>query len=93
MSTTKVNTDAAMFSNGSSFVTSRVAGDEKGSFIAAGVKIFSGVPNPEMAEAVGVREALSWMKFFRMGAAMVESDSLIIVKAIHSNVVDLMHIT
>lgn len=45
-----------------------------------------------MAEAVGVREALSWMKFFRMGAAMVESDSLIIVKTIHSNV-DLMHIT
>uniref|UniRef100_A0A803QMV6 RNase H type-1 domain-containing protein n=1 Tax=Cannabis sativa TaxID=3483 RepID=A0A803QMV6_CANSA len=50
--------------------------------VFAGVKI--GRVSPELAEAMGIREALSWLKDHEYTRAEVETDSLVCVEAIRS---------
>ncbi|XP_060970037.1 uncharacterized protein LOC133037192 [Cannabis sativa] len=81
----KLNVDAALFvqelKHGYGCVIRNTDGDLVSVF--AGAK--QGKVSPEIAEAMGIREALSWLKNHNFSHATVESDSLVCVAAIRSN--------
>ncbi|KAM6566917.1 hypothetical protein CsatA_026045 [Cannabis sativa] len=60
--TIKVNTDAAIFSHTNCLCFSFVARDQSGSLVAAKSKCMQGKVQPSIVEAIGIREALSWIK-------------------------------
>lgn len=43
-----------------------------------------GITDPSIAEGMGLREALSWIKMKQMSNVIVEMDAQIIVKAMHN---------
>ncbi|XP_062107623.1 uncharacterized protein LOC133818639 [Humulus lupulus] len=81
----KVNVDAALFRETNSFSFVGVARDHLGAF----VEVFSvcrlGLVSPELAEVMGIREALSWIKRKNWRNIVVETDSLLVVQALRSN--------
>ena len=58
----KVNVDAAIFEETNCFSVAFVARDDKGSLVEARSKCQRGWISADLAQAVGVREALSWVK-------------------------------
>uniref|UniRef100_A0A803P0Y7 Reverse transcriptase domain-containing protein n=1 Tax=Cannabis sativa TaxID=3483 RepID=A0A803P0Y7_CANSA len=58
----KVNVDATVFSDSSTYGVGFVARDYGGILVEGSTKLFHGSTTPEVAEAIGVREALSWIK-------------------------------
>ena len=54
-----------------------------GDFIAAKSDFFLGSFEAREAEAIGVREALSWLKKFAFHSVILEMDSLQIFNALH----------
>ncbi|KAK9088929.1 hypothetical protein Scep_028011 [Stephania cephalantha] len=52
---------------------------------------FVGVFGPKEAEAIGVREALSWLKEGNMLQVTVETDAQVVVQALSSNSKDLSY--
>ncbi|XP_062075810.1 uncharacterized protein LOC133779929 [Humulus lupulus] len=81
----KVNCDAALFASPQSFSFSCIARDFRGQMLEAIVKNVRGSVSPEVAEALGIKEALSWIKTNRWNNVEVESDCLIAVQAIRSS--------
>lgn len=59
----------------------------EGDFIAAKSDILPGRFDAREAEAIGVREALSWLKKFSLLPIVLEMDSLQVFNALHDNVV------
>ncbi|KAM7525060.1 hypothetical protein LguiA_014962 [Lonicera macranthoides] len=57
--------------------------DSSGNFVAAIQGSFAGRFSPLLAEAVGLREVLSWIKDRNEGPIVVESDSKFVVDALH----------
>lgn len=49
-------------------------------------EIFHGQVRPELAEAVAVKEALSWVKDKQWREVVIETDCLVVVQAIRSKV-------
>uniref|UniRef100_A0A803QJ80 Reverse transcriptase domain-containing protein n=1 Tax=Cannabis sativa TaxID=3483 RepID=A0A803QJ80_CANSA len=82
----KINTDAAIFDSTSEFGFSFVARDSAGALVEAHVCCVNGLVRAELAEAIGVKEALSWLKKHPQIQADVETDCVNVVKAIHSSV-------
>lgn len=70
---TKVNVDAALFS--SSFSYSVVARNHHGKLVEAISKCMQGSIEPEKAEALSVKEALSWIK--RRTGRMLKWNSIV----------------
>lgn len=81
----KVNTDAAIFEDTTCFSYAFVARDQEGALIEARSRCSFGRPDPELAEAMGIREALTWIKNFSYANVTVESDCLQVVQAIRSS--------
>ena len=54
-----------------------------GDFIAAKSNSLPGRFDPREAEALGVKEALSWLKKFHFKSVMLEMDSLLVFNALH----------
>lgn len=88
----KLNTDAAIFveSNCYSFVL--VARNHRGEVIDVVVKCKAGKVDPAMAEIMGIREALSWVKAQQGSGVTIETDSLVCVQAIRSSSVNLSYL-
>lgn len=82
----KINTDAAIFQDSNSYSYAYVIRNHKGEFMEAETKCNQGNISPEMAETVGIREALSWIKNSRRKDVVLESDCLQIVQFIRSSV-------
>ncbi|XP_062102876.1 uncharacterized protein LOC133813856 [Humulus lupulus] len=80
----KLNTDAALFEASQTFSFSCVARDSTGALIEAFAKNDWGAVTPEAAEALGIKEALSWVKDKRWSRVEIESDCLVAVQAIRS---------
>ncbi|KAL8146215.1 hypothetical protein AgCh_004092 [Apium graveolens] len=90
----KINCDASLFGNSGRYGIGWIARDDNGKLIYASSLTFAGTPEIHWAEAIGVREALSWIKAEearRMEAGnsqqrkyTVESDCQVVVKAIQS---------
>ncbi|XP_060965209.1 uncharacterized protein LOC133034186 [Cannabis sativa] len=80
----KVNVDASIFEESRSFRIGRVARDDK-VLLLEGVSLLKrGVIQPFVAEALGVKEALSWIKEKGWIGVHVESDCLMVIQALRS---------
>ena len=71
-STIKINTYAATFSNPGQFSFALVARDHTGSLQEARSFCRTGTVQPEIAEAMGIREALSWIKSTLWSKVIIE---------------------
>ncbi|XP_062116553.1 uncharacterized protein LOC133830553 [Humulus lupulus] len=83
----KVNVDAANFLGAETYGFAGVARDHNGTLIEAFSVYRNGAINPELGEAMGVREALSWIKRRRWTNVVVETHSLMVIQALRSNIV------
>ncbi|XP_060963698.1 uncharacterized protein LOC133033112 [Cannabis sativa] len=81
----KVNVDGAIFQQEERFGAGMVARTSAGALLEARQTSFSGVVAPIMAEAVGIKEALSWIKSKGWRDVIVETDCLNVVNDINSN--------
>ncbi|KAM6558077.1 hypothetical protein CsatA_027316 [Cannabis sativa] len=82
----KINVDAAMFSEANSYGIGLVARDRHSPLLEARTECFIGRVNPEVAEAISVREALSWIKNRNWPRVVVETDCLTVVQALRSSI-------
>lgn len=87
----KVNTDAALFTDSNCYSYAIVARDHSGTLLEAISCCKSGSLNPELAEAVGIREALSWVKSKDWSSAIIESDCLGAIQAIRCSSINLSY--
>ncbi|XP_031098368.1 uncharacterized protein LOC116002379 [Ipomoea triloba] len=86
----KCNIDAAVFGNRAGF--GAVVRDHDGAFVAAvGGELECG-PNPYLAKAMAVREALSWLKGRGLLNVDLESDCLNLCIAYNSSSLDLSYV-
>uniref|UniRef100_A0A803NYV7 Uncharacterized protein n=1 Tax=Cannabis sativa TaxID=3483 RepID=A0A803NYV7_CANSA len=83
----KVNVDGAVFSASGSFGVGGLARDSNGQLIEAFCMHKAGCFQPSLVEAIGVKEALSWIKNKGWEHVTLETDSLVVVQALQSNVV------
>ncbi|XP_074322799.1 uncharacterized protein LOC141659771 [Apium graveolens] len=90
----KINVDASVFPNAQFFSVSMIMRNHLGSFVACKVGSFPMVDTVFEAELVGVKESLSWIKGGQYSNAPVqlETDSLLSVKAILENKVNLLEV-
>lgn len=76
MGTFKVNTDVAIFEDSNIYIYDIVGRDHDGQLLEARSSCKQGCLYPELAEAIGIREALSWVKEIKWPIAEVELDCL-----------------
>lgn len=77
----KVNIDAACYPECDYITVGCVMRDECGMFLRARSNVISGVRTPLEAEALSMREALSWIKGWRTIKCVFESDSKLVIDA------------
>uniref|UniRef100_A0A803NFE6 Reverse transcriptase domain-containing protein n=1 Tax=Cannabis sativa TaxID=3483 RepID=A0A803NFE6_CANSA len=82
----KINVDAALFESNHSFGFGMVLRDSRGVLVHGRTVLKQGDVNPALAEAMGVREALSWIKTLPLHQCVLETDSLVVVQAIRSSI-------
>uniref|UniRef100_A0A803QAV1 RNase H type-1 domain-containing protein n=1 Tax=Cannabis sativa TaxID=3483 RepID=A0A803QAV1_CANSA len=80
----KVNVDASIFGSSQDYGDGIVARDEHGYMLEGVSRLCHGNIRPELAEAIGVREALSWIKDKQWPNVILETDCLVVVQAIRS---------
>ncbi|KAK9107449.1 hypothetical protein Syun_023460 [Stephania yunnanensis] len=78
----KCNVDASVFADKGVSSYGEILRDGLGNFVAALAGSFEGIFEPTVAEAIGVREALSWLKGIGENQVIVETDALQVVHAI-----------
>lgn len=81
----KVSVDAATFIDNSGTGMGMVARNSKGELIQAVSKFTREVVSPELAEAMAIKEAFSWIKSNLWQEVIMESDCMVPVQAIRSN--------
>lgn len=79
----KCNVDAALVRSRGLISFGAVIRSTGGDFIAAKSDILPGSFDPREAEALGVKEALSWLKKFPFKYVVLEMNSLLIFNALH----------
>ncbi|KAM6596039.1 hypothetical protein CsatA_006563 [Cannabis sativa] len=80
----KVNVDASIFEGSRNFGIGFVARDDKGLFMEGGSLLKQGFIQPVVAEALGVKEVLSWIKEKGWTGVHVETDCLNVTQALRS---------
>ncbi|XP_030502854.2 uncharacterized protein LOC115718027 [Cannabis sativa] len=83
--TIKLNVDAAIFEKEEQYGFGIVARDHFGNCLEARAGCFGGVYSAAVIEALGIKEALSWIKTKNWDHVVVETDSLVTVQAIRSS--------
>lgn len=78
----KINTDVALFKDSNSYSYSMVSRDSKGELKEAAAVCKQGELDPGLPEAIGNREALSWVKQKDWAVVVVGSDCLAVVQAV-----------
>uniref|UniRef100_A0A803QSB3 RNase H type-1 domain-containing protein n=1 Tax=Cannabis sativa TaxID=3483 RepID=A0A803QSB3_CANSA len=81
----KINVDGAIFESENRFGFGFIR-DSTGKFVQAVSGSRLGVVSPEIAEVVGMKEVLSWIKTMQVTDVEVETDSLVTVQAINGSV-------
>ncbi|XP_060965660.1 uncharacterized protein LOC133034570 [Cannabis sativa] len=84
--TTKVNVDGAIFADERRYGFGCIARGADGKIIEAFSGSRFGVVGPEIAEVIGVKEALSWIKRKGWSKVEIETDSLVVVQAVTGSV-------
>ncbi|XP_060959107.1 uncharacterized protein LOC133030387 [Cannabis sativa] len=82
--TIKINVDGATFEKDNAYRFGVVACDSDGKVIDFVAKYYHGSYHAEVVKALGVKEALSWLKCKSWNMVEVETDSLLTVQAIFS---------
>ncbi|XP_074374037.1 uncharacterized protein LOC141714416 [Apium graveolens] len=82
----KVTVDATFFFEVSSYGIGLLARDDEGRVIQGRSEAFAGEVRPEYAEAVAIKEALSWIKASEWREVTLESDYLAVIQLIHSKI-------
>ena len=90
----KINVDASFYMDSSSCIVGMVLRDHNGSFVAGKNLSFVNPTTAFEAEAVGVREALSWIKEQHLHTCKIklESDSLVVVQSINNGITNLLEV-
>ncbi|KAL8109427.1 hypothetical protein AgCh_025503 [Apium graveolens] len=83
----KVNCDAAIFEETNTYSYAFIGRDHAGAVLEAKSVCRMGNIAPENAEAIGVREALSWIKEQEIQNARVETDCVVVVQAMRGSVI------
>ncbi|KAL6503124.1 hypothetical protein OROHE_023753 [Orobanche hederae] len=78
----KINVDAAIFDSSSCYSYAIVIRDHNGALLEAVSSCKQATVTPELAEAVGIKEALSWVKNQGKENVDIESDCLQVIQAI-----------
>ncbi|XP_060968324.1 uncharacterized protein LOC133035899 [Cannabis sativa] len=84
LETIKINVDAASFEQENSYGYGMAARDQLGSPLHIQAEYHGGYFPSEVVEAMGIKEALSWIKANHWKGVTIESDSMLAVQAIHS---------
>ncbi|XP_073137676.1 uncharacterized protein [Henckelia pumila] len=84
----KCNVDAAILPNPPHVGVDSILRDHHGIVIASSQGRIHGLQDPATAEALAIREALSWLKNFNFFSIIVESDSLVVIDALNHSVAD-----
>ncbi|KAL8089279.1 hypothetical protein AgCh_038904 [Apium graveolens] len=79
----KINSDAACHMGSNKISVGCVVRDERGNFLRARSNVFQGNFQPREAEAVGLKEALSWVKDWRVHKCIFECDAKVLVDAMN----------
>ncbi|XP_074370739.1 uncharacterized protein LOC141711921 [Apium graveolens] len=90
--TVKVNTDAALFEHSNCFSFAMVARGHEGTMPEAASSCRPGSLHPELAEIIGIRESLSWIKNKNWSSTVVESDCLGAIQAIRCSSINLSYL-
>ncbi|KAL8148278.1 hypothetical protein AgCh_005592 [Apium graveolens] len=90
----KLNMDASLFSGAPDFTVGMVSRDHKNTFLVGRTSCFRAPVSVFEEEAIGVREALSWVKDMQFNACKVEleTDSLLVVQGIKNSVINLLEV-
>lgn len=88
----KINTNATLFEESGTYSYSMVVRDHYGALVAATIHYKQGMLDPEMAEAFGVKEALSRVKEKAYSEVIIESDCLVLIQAIRSSSVTISYL-
>ncbi|XP_060964307.1 uncharacterized protein LOC133033509 [Cannabis sativa] len=83
---TKVNVDGALFEQEGRFGVGCVARDHHGTLVEAFKKGKVGYVQPEIAEIIGIKEALSWIATHPLVSVVLETDSLMCAQVVQSKV-------
>ena len=86
----KINVDAALFPSKAGLAC--VIRDSRGVFIQARLKSICGKFSLKLAEALAIREALSWLKRLQIDNVLVETDALVLVQDICANHHEATHV-
>lgn len=79
----KINSDAACMPASSQVGVGCVARDDCGCFLRARSTVVQGQFQPREAEAIALREALSWIKSWRRSKCIFECDAKMVVDAVN----------
>lgn len=90
--TIKINTDAALFEDSNCYAYAMVARDHEGKLVEAISSCKQGRVDPELAEAIGIREALSWIKAKAWPSVVLETDCLTAIQAIRCSSINLSYL-
>ncbi|KAL8132768.1 hypothetical protein AgCh_008304 [Apium graveolens] len=82
----KVTVDAAIFTESSSYGIGMLARNDKGEVIYGRSESYQGNVCAEFAEAMAVKEALSWCKLNKWQETVIESDFLSVVQVVRSSI-------
>lgn len=82
----KINVDAALFEDLGNYSFGCVARNGSGDLVEAISVCRAGSLDPETVEALGVREALSWIKQKLWKKVIIETDCLAVVQSVRSSI-------
>uniref|UniRef100_A0A803PHA9 Reverse transcriptase domain-containing protein n=1 Tax=Cannabis sativa TaxID=3483 RepID=A0A803PHA9_CANSA len=82
----KINVDGALFDAENRFGIGVIIRDGEAKMVEAFSKSKIGNVSPEVAEVIGVKEALSWIKQKDLSDVEIETDSVVVVQAINGSV-------
>lgn len=88
----KVNTDAAIFKSSTCYSYEFMVRDHFGQLIEPRSNCKLGKVTPELAEVVGIRETLSWIKTTHYSGVEVETDYMQVVQAVRSKTKSLSYL-
>ncbi|KAK1356595.1 hypothetical protein POM88_049851 [Heracleum sosnowskyi] len=80
----KINMDVDIFYSEGKFGYGFVVRDTSGSLVVAHADYYSRKVEADVAESIGIKEVLSWLKTQQYSEVSLESDSLVAVEAIRS---------
>ncbi|XP_074327155.1 uncharacterized protein LOC141665071 [Apium graveolens] len=81
----KINVDAACIQNADQVGAGCVARDERENFLRGRCNVVQGRFQPREAEAMGLKEALTWIKNWRTRKCIFECDAKLLVEAVNGS--------